>query len=272
MLPENIPVHDLREGDFFIVEAIENCERQNFRGLHRHNFHEILLFTEAAEGEVQSIDFTDYDLRPGQLYFLRRGQVHRMKLRSQKGYLFAFSPGYFDRIDLQVGSSIGYEFPAAITLREADVQPVRQLASLLFGEFNGQCRKELLDAYLNAFFILLISTYGSKEPGAETDTRVKQFLKTVEEHFARERSATFYAGEVLLSPKRLNELVRQSLGKTITQVIHERLLLEAKRLICFEELSFKEIAFRLGFSDASYFTRFFRSQSGRTPEQFRQSL
>lgn len=272
MLPENIPVHDLREGDFFIVEAIEHCEPENFRGIHRHNFHEILLFTEAAADEVQSIDFTEYRLRPGQLYFLRRGQVHRMKLRSQKGYLFAFSPGYFDRIDLRIGSSIGYGFPAVVTLRDEDVEPIRQIASLIFGEFEGQRRKELLDAYLNAFFILLMSGYAGRTPEAETDSRVKRFLASVEEHFMHCRATSFYAGQVLLSDKRLNELVRQSLGKTVTQVIHERLLLEAKRLICFEELSFKEIAFRLGFSDASYFTRFFRSQSGMTPEQFRQSL
>lgn len=272
MLPENIPVHNLDESDFFVIEAIENCETQNFNGVHRHNFHEILFFTEAEEDDVQSIDFIEHHLQPNQLYLLRQGQVHKMQLHRQQGYLFAISPKYFDRMDLRMEGSIGYDFPSVISLNKEDIQPVRQLAALIFDEFYEKKRKEILDAYMHAFFTLLMFSYAGRGQAEEMDIRVKRFLASVEKYFTTERSSGFYARQASLSCKRLNELIKQAFGKTVIEVIHERLLLEAKRLICYEELSFKEIAFKLGFKDASYFTRFFRGQSGMTPEQFRQSL
>ena len=72
-----------------------------------------------------------------------------------------------------------------------------------------------------------------------------------------------------LSPKRLNEITRKMLGKTITQLIHDRILLEAKRELIFSGRSIKEISYELGFEDPAYFSRFFKKQSGFSPTHFR---
>ena len=106
----------------------------------------------------------------------------------------------------------------------------------------------------------------------EQDMRVNKVLSLIDEHFIHERPTEFYAGRIMLSKKRLNDLTKNAVGHTVKQLIDQRLLLEAKRMISYGSQSFKEIAFLLGFSDASYFTRFFKEQSGSTPEQFRLSL
>ncbi|MDU1904128.1 MAG: helix-turn-helix domain-containing protein [Dysgonomonas sp.] len=75
-----------------------------------------------------------------------------------------------------------------------------------------------------------------------------------------------------LSEKRIGILTKQALGHTVKGLIQQRILLEAKRLINQGNLSFKSIAFQLGFVDASYFSRFFKKYSGITPEQFKSTL
>lgn len=267
---ENIPVHDLEENDFFVVETIEHCEKRSFKGIHSHNFYELLFFTSAAEGNVQCIDFVEYPILPNQICLLRRGQVHTMELRDQQGYLFAISPDYFNRLNLHMESSIDYAFPERLTLREEDVDAVRLLAGLIYREFEERRRNSLLDAYMNAFLTNLMLSYTREGP--DMDKRVKSLLSWVDTYFINERSTAFYAGKIGLGSKRLNTLLKDSLGVTVTQLIHQRLLLEAKRMVSSGVLTCKEIAFELGFSDSSYFTRFFREQSGQTPEQFRSSL
>jgi AraC family transcriptional activator of pobA len=74
-----------------------------------------------------------------------------------------------------------------------------------------------------------------------------------------------------LSTAYLNNLCKKHLGKTLSDLINERVLLEAKRLFAYTDLTVSQVADKLRFSDASYFIRFFRKNSGLTPEQFKES-
>lgn len=270
MFLDNIPVHNLEESDFYVVEPIENCDAMNFSGSHSHNFYELLFFTHVEPGDSQSIDFIEYPLHSNQICLLRQGQVHTMKLKGQKGFLFAIDPDYFERLCLHIENYADYTFPDMFTILEKEVPAIRQIAELIYAEHENLHRKSLLNSYMHAFIThLMLLCTGHRN---EQDIRVNKALSLIEEHFIRERSTEFYAGRIMLSKKRLNDLTKNAVGHTVKQLIDQRLLLEAKRMISYGGQSFKEIAFRLGFSDASYFTRFFKEQSGFTPEQFRLSL
>ena len=104
------------------------------------------------------------------------------------------------------------------------------------------------------------------------DPRLQMLLDSIENNFRRQRKADFYANELSLSAKRLNELTRESFGKTISQMINERLILEAKREIGYIRKPIKEISYELGFTEPSYFTRFFGKQTGYAPEDFRKKI
>ncbi|WP_225872327.1 helix-turn-helix domain-containing protein [Pedobacter frigidisoli] len=71
-----------------------------------------------------------------------------------------------------------------------------------------------------------------------------------------------------ISSKRLNQILKEKLNKTGMQIIHDRIILEVKRKIIHSELTIKEIAYDLGFSDRPYFSRFFKKQTQQTPEAF----
>lgn len=99
---------------------------------------------------------------------------------------------------------------------------------------------------------------------------LQQFLDLVAEHGATERNVTFYAERLLLTPNHLSAVIRQQSGQTVMQWLNERTLLQAKVLLKHSELSSSDIAFRLGFTEATLFSRFFRRETGMTPREYRE--
>ena len=131
----------------------------------------------------------------------------------------------------------------------------------------------LLRTLLKAFLLKLMAS--SKQQLISPDLnekRVYQFLLLLENHYATEKKVDFYAEKLSLSAKRLNQILKQKLGKTINQILQERLLIEAKHLLFLGKDSIKEISFRLGFQDASYFSRFFKKMTTLSPEEFREEV
>jgi len=101
------------------------------------------------------------------------------------------------------------------------------------------------------------------------DPTVDALRYLVEEHFRKERRLTFYAGKLAMTPDRLNDHVKRAAGVTAGHLIRQRVLTEAKRQLVFTNQPIHEIAYDLTFADPSHFARFFRKQTGVTPQAFR---
>ncbi len=94
---------------------------------------------------------------------------------------------------------------------------------------------------------------------------VKQFLGLLETHYRENATVEYYAAQLHVTPQYLNIVCRKETGITAGNLIRRRLLLEARRLLSLTMQDVKEIAYELGFSDTSYFSRFFRRYTGQTP-------
>ena len=101
------------------------------------------------------------------------------------------------------------------------------------------------------------------------DPTVDALRYLVEEHFRQERRLAFYAGKLAMTPDRLNDHVKRAASVTAGHLIRQRVLTEAKRQLVFTSQPIHEIAYDLTFADPSHFTRFFRKQTGITPQAFR---
>jgi len=101
------------------------------------------------------------------------------------------------------------------------------------------------------------------------DPTVDALRYLVEEHFRHERRLAFYAGKLAMTPDRLNDHVKRAAGVTAGHLIRQRVLTEAKRQLVFTNQPIHEIAYDLTFADPSHFARFFRKQTGITPQAFR---
>jgi AraC-like DNA-binding protein len=100
---------------------------------------------------------------------------------------------------------------------------------------------------------------------------VRKFHLLVELHFKKERQVNFYAGLLNKSPKTLSNYFAMYSKKTPLQVIHERVIAEAKRLVYYTDKSVKEIAEDIGFEDVAHFSKFFKNVTSKSPSELRSS-
>jgi transcriptional regulator, AraC family len=267
---KHIPTHNT-DSDI-IVKRIEDCHEFNFDGMHRHAFYELLLFTEVPEDALHSIDFEENPVRTDCLYILNPGQVYSIALTSHKGFLITIRPEYLQSSGLLFENRLGSMAPSILNFGDKDMKNIRVFAEVLYEEYTGLQRPQIITAHINtllSYLSLFIRDYHAENG---ISNRMRSLLELIEQHYISEHNVAFYAAKLSLGNKRLNVLSVESFGQTAKQLLASRLLLQAKRLISTSHSTFKEIASGLGFKDASYFSRFFRQQSGMTPEKFRRSL
>lgn len=101
--------------------------------------------------------------------------------------------------------------------------------------------------------------------------RVERFAELIEKHFRKWKPIGFYAGLLGVSTAQLNNSCRREAGTSAQDMIHERLLLEARRLLAYSDLDVTGIGYSLGFRDPAYFSRFFSRKQGMSPSAFRQA-
>ncbi|MGN7821541.1 helix-turn-helix domain-containing protein [Chitinophaga sp. 22536] len=98
---------------------------------------------------------------------------------------------------------------------------------------------------------------------------IRKFNLLVEANFKTEHSVSFYAGLLCKSPKTLSNLFALYNQKTPSQIIQDRIVVEARRLLVYTDKSIKHITFELGFEDIAYFSNFFKKNTGTSPSDFR---
>ncbi|AZA78683.1 helix-turn-helix domain-containing protein [Chryseobacterium sp. G0186] len=262
---KNIPVHNLVSEEFQ-VSTLEAGHPEKFEDVHRHSFFEIIWFKEVQSESRLEVDFESYTVRNNDVCIIAPGQVFNMKLKGEKGHVLAISKDIFREICNIETVFISGAKPFLLELPD---ESARSIISLIEQEYNKDARIDLLKAYLKAFFIVITSGLSIEDSSLRDKQRFQQLVKLVEKYYIEEQNTSFYAEQLKISTHHLNDIVRLSRATTVKRMISQRLILEAKRELSFGALTIKEIAFRLGFNDTSYFSRFFKKHTGQTPDYFK---
>jgi AraC-like DNA-binding protein/mannose-6-phosphate isomerase-like protein (cupin superfamily) len=248
---------------------------------HRHSFYHLVFFCK-GEGR-HSIDFASFPVTRGQIYFMNPGQVHNWEFSGEvDGYIVNFSPRFFELFLAhpdhlgQFSFFSGQSADQVIDLSISAQQQVTELFEKILDEVRtrNEMSVDMILTLLLQLFIHVdrIVTAGRPEsdPVAKPSRLIlKNFRKLVEENFMKLKLPKEYAALLYVTPNYLNSLCQDVLGISAGEVIRERVILEAKRLLVNAALSITEIAYRLNFQDNSYFSKFFKKQTGITPEDFR---
>lgn len=136
-------------------------------------------------------------------------------------------------------------------------------------------RISMLMAILGLVVVELARAGGATAERASQDRirqRVERFHMLIEQHFRDWQPVSFYAQRLGVSPQQLNASCRREAGTNAQNLIHERLLLEARRLLAYSDLDVTGIGYSLGFRDPAYFSRFFARHQRLTPTEFRQAF
>ena len=170
----------------------------------------------------------------------------------------------------------GSDFTPVIEIDEHEQQSLNTLFKMLEEEFDtiDANQEEMLRILLKRF-IIKCTRIARKQiiRGDLPEERIdilRQFNVLVEEHFKNLKHVSDYASLMNRSPKTLTNFFSQNASKSPLQVIHDRVILEARRMLIFTDKSAKEIAWELGYEDPSQFSRFFKNNTQMSIQTFRE--
>jgi len=248
---------------------------------HRHRFYHMVYFTKG--GGHHTIDFDRFPVQPHQLYAMAPGQVHHWEFEGNvDGYVLNFSASFFQSFLLRPDYIDDFPFFHGFAQQSVlDIpSPMQPQIVALFEEMIPLAASNNalnLDKLRVLILKLLLDLAGTQAPTRSAHisyntTLLRNFQKLVDKHFAELRLPRDYAAMLHITPNHLNALCTDLLGLSAGEVIRNRIALEAKRLLINPELSVATVAYMLNFEDNSYFTKFFKKNTGMTPEAFRKSF
>ena len=197
--------------------------------------------------------------------------------------------GYFIQFDLDFYHSIRtpfklFDFPffhtalleSCLELGE-NYDKIQNLVSQMFLEFEAKENLGKWNILRYQLEILLIELTRIKQQNTSNahilvpnNEKLRKLEFLIEKYFVEHKDVNFYANQLHISSRHLNSIISLQTGKSISEMIQNRILIESKRLLLHSEKTVSEIAFELGFSDKAYFHRFFKKTTGETPLHFRQ--
>jgi AraC family transcriptional activator of pobA len=245
--------------------------------LHRHDFYYLLALKDGS-GE-HSIDFIQHTINSSVVFFMRPGQVHQLTLeKGSTGYLIQFKDEfYFPKNTTAAGHLRKANSVDCYRLEQDVFTKLVALMAGIFEEFTAKKTnyEDVIKANLGILFIGLIRQ--QEHPASDKTTlylqeRLDKFLELLETNVFTHKQVSQYAEMLNLSVYQLNTIIKTALGKTCSEVINETIILEAKRCLLATSNQINQTAYRMGYEDVSYFIRFFKKQTGYSPEAFRNNF
>lgn len=279
---EYIPIHDFSRDDkhsipfrFIHLGALASYD---YSQPHRHNYYEIFFFLKG--GGTHLIDFREYAIADHSIHFVSPGQVHRIRRSADSlGSLILFSRDFY-YMGMNKALAL-FDFP----FLNPNLSPVLNITETEYAGFtdillqvgkeadNETTHSDILRSYLNIVLLKCLHVFNTRhgDKAAGPHSTFYDFRNLVENEYRTQRQPAYYADKLNITEKKLNEVCKACCGENVSEFIKQRVLLEAKRLLFNSDHSIKEIAYFLGFEDPSYFNRFFKTSTGVTAGDFRDS-
>lgn len=247
---------------------------------HRHNFFLLVLFTHGTG--IHEIDFDRYEIKRGSLFVLQPGQIHNWNLSDDiDGFIVFYSQEIYN---LHFGNTKieDYSFYQSVKsqpelfFEEEKLREIEVYFKLMKTESESVKTKQK-DKILNLLDCINIEVSRKYllENNHKTpiyNHKIDDLEKLIEIHFKTEKSPSFYASKMNITLKHLNRICKTILNKTATEIITERVILEAKRLLIDKNKSISQVADELNFDNYSYFAKVFKKENAISPKEFRRNL
>lgn len=253
--------------------------------VYRDNFYRIIFITD-GEGEI-AINEHKMHVEQGNMICSIPGEVwHWQQGRETlNGYVLLFEEEFLssffnDALFLERLSYLRLERTSPFL--KPDTILYEQIRNLFILTKEEISKHENIDPhFLRAMLYAILILTNRIENVANSDRQMKdisisryidKFIRLVNENFAAEHNAEFYADKLCVTPNYLNKMVKSTLGTTTKLYIQDRIIKEAKKLLTYTTLSIAEISGVLHFSTPAYFNRFFTNHAGIIPSQFRKDI
>jgi AraC family transcriptional activator of pobA len=274
-----IPIHDIDEvhKKELKMNQLVTLTHYDSSEAHRHNYFEFFVFLKGGGNHL--IDFVEFPILDNSIHIVAPGQVHQVKRElDSSGYVFIFEPNLFDHskeienllfdhICLEVT-----EFPPNYHFDSSFKDELILNVEKTWQEYNSkEPFKNLI--VLNHLFNIILHCLRSKK-NAHSDNDLKNndvytsFRRLLNKEYKTLKKVKDYASILNITEKQLNEILHQRTGETVSTLIYKQLILEAKRLLN-TGIAAKEVAYELNFQDPAHFSKFFKTQTGLSPSDFK---
>jgi AraC-like DNA-binding protein len=272
-LPQEFEVVGI--GELYKASATE------LTSVHRTGFYHVLWFQKGSP--THWVDFEPVKIKPNTILFLNKDTVQRFDNSGKfDGKAILFTESFFCKSEADtrfLRSSI--LFNDLFSVSQLHLPKSAALVAGLFEQMETEVKNtkdhyqaDILHNLLHN--LLLLSdrerrrqNFTEVKKGADLDY-VMLFKELLENQFHKQKQVSYYAGQLHATEKRLNQATSKVLDKSPKQMIDERIMLEAKRLLAHTNESVKEIGFALGFDEPTNFIKYFRKHHRTTPVEFRE--
>ena len=252
---------------------------------HIHSFYQIIWFTKGNGKHF--VDFNEFVASTNKIFFISKNQIHYFdNYSSYEGVIIHFNESFLmdneNDIDIFLKYNIFNDFESdpVFTIPTVAIENFTLLVSNLKKEISTPdkfAHKDFLK-HLLKLFLISIQRLGKrnnyKNPSFNNQKNITQlkFRQALELNFKNIHTVKEYAYLLNISTKTLTNHITEIALKTPLEIINDRIILEAKRLLSHSSLNINEIGFQLGYEDPSYFVKFFKRQTKKSPSDFRKVI
>ncbi|MDH0303375.1 MULTISPECIES: helix-turn-helix domain-containing protein [unclassified Pseudomonas] len=265
--------------DLLHCESIPARSRLHHWEIKPHQHAELfqLLYVQRGEARVE-IEGRHSVIREAAIQVVPPLTVHGFHFSADiQGHVLTFGTALLSELEQRLGVALHMLAAPRCYPLGKDRSRLHRLIDTLQQEYQGNApaRAAMLQALVTALMVWLSRQQQALQPRSR-DERDQQslgrFLRLIEAHYREHLGVDVFARRMAITSVQLNQLCRTLTGQTALQLIHQRVLLEARRNLAYTRMSIGQLSDSLGFTDPTYFARFFKRLTGQTPNGYRKSV
>ncbi len=266
------------------IAANSASEMEIFRFPSRLN---ALIIGVGTEGETSlTSNLQEFRLKKDSLFIFSPKHILQVQSNNRfKAHLIVIAPDFLKRINIDTKRMmplfLQFGSLPCMELTHAESQSLRSFISMVEQELKGSetdFSSEIIGGLIAATIYKvgdILTHYLTEHPEVDSpmhnraEEYFKQFTELLGEHYKHERSVGFYARQLCITPKYLTTLIKRISGKSVSEWIDSYVILEAKTLLKYSNMSVQEIAYYLNFPNQSFFGSYFKRNAGMSPSQYK---
>lgn len=266
------------------IAANSASEMEIFRFPSRLN---ALIIGVGTEGETSlTSNLQEFRLKKDSLFIFSPKHILQVQSNNRfKAHLIVIAPDFLKRINIDIKRMmplfLQFGSLPCMELTQAESQSLRSFISMVEQELKGSetdFSSEIIGGLIAATIYKvgdILTHYLTEHPEVDSpihnraEEYFRQFTELLGEHYKHERSVGFYARQLCITPKYLTTLIKRISGKSVSEWIDNYVILEAKTLLKYSNMSVQEIAYYLNFPNQSFFGSYFKRNAGMSPSQYK---
>lgn len=266
------------------IAANSASEMEIFRFPSRLN---ALIIGVGTDGETSlTSNLQEFRLKKDSLFIFSPKHILQVQSNNRfKAHLIVIAPDFLKRINIDTKRMmplfLQFGSLPCMELTHAESQSLRSFISMVEQELKGSetdFSSEIIGGLIAATIYKvgdILTHYLTEHPEVDSpihnraEEYFRQFTELLGEHYKHERSVGFYARQLCITPKYLTTLIKRISGKSVSEWIDNYVILEAKTLLKYSNMSVQEIAYYLNFPNQSFFGSYFKRNAGMSPSQYK---